>query len=124
MGLIPDPAASRIDPQAVVSQLDFVAVHVYPRTGQQAQSIDLVRRLAALGKPVLVEETYLLAADAPTLEAFILGTRPYAAGWLGFYFGRTPSQLAGSQTFQGQIQRGWLELFQKNAPTLARTPLS
>jgi hypothetical protein len=124
VGLLPDAAASGFEPAAVAPLLDFLSVHVYPSTGREAESIELVRRLAAHGKPVLIEETYLLVGDAPTLERFIVGTRPYAAGWLGFYYGRMPAQLIHPHSLQEGLQQQWLRLFRKYAPTLARGPVS
>ncbi|HEX8855555.1 MAG TPA: cellulase family glycosylhydrolase [Thermoleophilaceae bacterium] len=117
VGLLPDMHMSRFDADAVAPLLDFLAVHVYPQTGRAAESVALVERLAALGKPVLIEETYLLAGDVPTLERFVVGTRPYAAGWLGFYF---PGPPGGPRSIQAALAQEWLRLFQSYTPTRRR----
>jgi Cellulase (glycosyl hydrolase family 5) len=122
LGLLPRPAASGFDPARIAPLLDFLSLHVYPKTGQAPEAIAAVQDLAAHGKPVLIEETYILEGDVPTLERFILGTRLSAAGWLGFYDDRLPMQVAHPRNFNDALQQQWLGLFRKYAPTLARTP--
>jgi hypothetical protein len=119
VGLLPDAVASGFNPDVVAPLLDFLAVHVYPSTGREAESIQLVRELAAHQKPVVIEETYLLQGDVPTLERFILGTRPYAAGWLGFYYDRAPTR---PPSIEERLEQEWLGIFRRYAPTFARTP--
>jgi cellulase (glycosyl hydrolase family 5) len=119
VGMLPDMNASGFHAGAVAPELDFLSVHLYPRTGRAAESIELVKQLSAIGKPVLVEETYPLRADAPTVGRFIVATRPYAAGWLGFYF---PQVLESPRGARSKIAQAWLRLFRTYAPTLARTP--
>jgi len=119
VGLLPDMDVSGFRAAVVAPLLDFLSVHLYPQGGREAESIGVVEQLAALGKPVLVEETYPLAGDLSTIERFILGTRSHAAGWFGFYF---PQLLGGKQTARSKIAHAWLELFRNYAPALARTP--
>src|SRR5581483_7024051 len=66
VGMQSDERASRFPAAAVAPLLDFLSVHVYPRTGHVRESLALVQKLASLGKPVLVEETYLLFGDVAT----------------------------------------------------------
>lgn len=119
VGMVPNMVASGFHAGAVAPQLDFLAVHLYPRSGRAVQSVDVVKQLAATGKPLLVEETYPLWADAPTVERFILATRPYAAGWLGFYL---PQALDRREGAGAEIAHAWLQLFRTLAPALAYTP--
>jgi len=122
VGMQPNQDESRFPAAAVASLLDLLSVHVYPKTGQGQESLALVQGLASLGKPVLVEETYLLYGDTATLEQFILGGRPYADGWLGFYYGPAVADLKHPAALARPLQREWLRLFEKYAPLLRRTP--
>lgn len=122
VGMQPNQAQSRFPASAVARLLDFLSVHVYPRTGQVQESLALVQSLASLGKPVLVEETYLLYGDSATLEQFISGSRQYADGWLGFYYGPAVADLKHPTALARPLQKEWLRLFEKYAPMLRRTP--
>jgi hypothetical protein len=61
-------------PQKVAADLDFVSVHLYPKKGQVKEALDTLAGFA-VGKPVLVEETFPLACSAKELEEFIGGSR-------------------------------------------------
>ena len=47
-------------PQQVAEPLDFVAVHVYPETGQGHGGAGDGQGLLGVGKPVVIEETFPL----------------------------------------------------------------
>jgi hypothetical protein len=42
----------------------------------------------------------------------------HAAGWIGFYWGRTPEELRRSTAISDALTLGWLELFQRKAKGL------
>jgi len=69
----------------------------------------------AIGKPVVIEETFFLKCSAAELDEFIEGSRQYASGWIGFYWGKTPEQLRSSKSIGDALMLGWLELFQRKA---------
>ncbi len=106
-------------PAAVAEPLDFVAVHLYPEEGQLEAALDTLRGFH-VGKPVLVEEMFPLKCSVETLERFIDASRGTAAGWVGFYWGRTPQEYRADSTLAGALALGWLELFQRKAPTLTQ----
>jgi len=117
IGLLPNsvgdsPEASGFDPKTIAPELDFVSVHVYPQKGRVADSMATLSRFA-VGKPVVVEETYPMNCDAVELGQFIEQSRAYACGWLGFYWGQTPQQLQASSQPTDALMLSWLELFQK-----------
>ena len=74
----------------------------------------------AVGKPVLVEETFPLACSPKELEEFIDGSKKHAAGWLGFYWGKPPEELRSSKDIGDALTLGWLELFERKAKVLAK----
>jgi hypothetical protein len=101
-------------PEKVAPDLDFVSVHLYPRKGKVDEALKTLADFA-VGKPVVIEETFLLACSAKELEEFIEGSKKQAAGWIGFYWGKPPEELRRSTTIPDALTLEWLELFQRKA---------
>jgi hypothetical protein len=57
-------------PSKVAGDLDFISVHLYPKAGKAKDALDTLAGFA-VGKPVLVEETFPLARSPKELEEFI-----------------------------------------------------
>jgi hypothetical protein len=106
-------------PEKVAGDLDFVSVHLYPEGGKVKEALQTLEGFA-VGKPVLVEETFPLKCSAQELEEFIDGSKKHAAGWVGFYWGKPPDELRRSQTIADALTLGWLELFEKKARALEK----
>jgi hypothetical protein len=102
-------------PDKVVADLDFVNVHPYPKRGEVAQALDTLRGFA-VGKPVVIEETFPLWCTMPEFEAFMEGSRGVASGWIGFYWGKTPEELRASGTIADALMLGWLDVFERGNP--------
>jgi len=103
-------------PDRIVGDLDFLSVHLYPEEGKGAEAMDTLRGFA-VGKPVVIEETFPLRCPVPEFEAFIEVSREVACGWLGFHWGKTPTELRASGTIADALMLGWLECFGRNRPT-------
>jgi hypothetical protein len=101
-------------PAKVADDLDFVSVHLYPKKGEVDEALKTLAGFA-VGKPVLIEETFPLACSPEELEDFIEGSKKHAAGWIGFYWGKPPEELRRSNTISDALTLGWLELFQRKA---------
>jgi hypothetical protein len=102
-------------PEAVAPELDFVSVHIYPEQGKADEAVQVLKKFA-VGKPVVVEETFPLHCDVETLRQFMERGRPIAGGWVGHYFGQSPEELdalkqRGTITAGQEITRQWLMLF-------------
>ena len=106
-------------PDEVADDLDFVSVHLYPEKGKVGEALQTLAGFAA-GKPVLIEETFPLKCSVQELEDFIEGSKPHAAGWIGFYWGKPPEELRRSKEVGDALTLGWLELFQRKAKALER----
>jgi hypothetical protein len=106
-------------PTKIADDLDFVAVHLYPKKGKIDEALKTLAGFS-VGKPVLVEETFPLACSPKELEEFIEGSKKHAAGWIGFYWGKTPDELRRSNTISDALTLGWLELFEKKAKALEK----
>ncbi len=105
-------------PEKVADELDFLAVHLYPEKGKVEEAIETLKGFAAVGKPVVIEEIFPLKCGAEELGDFIDRSRQYAAGWIGFYWGKTPDELRPAKTISEAITLSWLELFQQKTPQI------
>jgi hypothetical protein len=100
-------------PEKVSEKLDFVCVHIYPEAGKLDEAAKTLKGFA-VGKPVVVEETYPLKCAPKELETFI--EKADAAGWISFYWGTPPDKLRQSKEPKDAVLLDWLERFQKRAP--------
>ena len=105
-------------PDKIADKLDFIAMHIYPESGRLPEALTTVRGFAEVGKPVVIEEIFPLKCTARELGAFIDNSRSHAAGWIGFYWGRTPGEYRPPKTISDAMTLGWLELFQKKTPEI------
>lgn len=101
-------------PQEIAGDLDFVCVHLYPQAGKIDEALDVLAGFA-VGKPVVIEETFLLKCSPQELEEFLDRSKQHAAGWIGFYWGQTPDELRNAKTIGEALTLQWLELFQRKA---------
>jgi len=106
-------------PVQMVNDLDFLSVHLYPESGKVSQALDTLAGFA-VGKPVLIEETFPLRCTPQELETFIDKSKRHAAGWVGFYWGHSLEALRQSKSVADAMTLGWLELFQRKAKAVSR----
>ena len=104
-------------PERIAADLDFMSVHVYPERGKVDEALSTLKGFA-VGKPVVVEETFPLSCSAEELEAFLDRSRDVASGWIGFYWGRTPEECRRDGTISGAITAAWLDLFVRKTAVL------
>ena len=102
-------------PGRVAGDLDFLCVHIYPQRGKVDAALETLRGFA-VGKPVVIEETFPLKCSIDELRDFFDRSRPHAAGWIGFYWGKTLAECRRGSTIGDAITADWLELFQKGPP--------
>ena len=120
VGLLPDSLGtggglSGFAPRAVAAKLDFICVHIYPKTGKLEEDLKTLKGFQ-VGKPVVIEEMFPLACSTADLGEFIGRSKPYAAGWVGFYWGQTPAELSKSTSIGDALMAAWLKLFQEMKP--------
>jgi hypothetical protein len=106
-------------PEKIAPEVDFISVHIYPEKEKPAEAIAGLKKFA-VGKPVVVEETFPLACGIDELETFI-DHSPQATGWLGHYDGRSIDDLmrlrdSGKITIAQAMYLDWLRLFERLAP--------
>jgi hypothetical protein len=115
VGLLPNAKDVGFPPKEVAGGLDFLCVHMYPNRAKLAEDLKTVESFA-VGKPLIVEETFPLGCSAEELGKFMEQTRGQVTGWIGFYWGKTPAQLRESKDMGDALMLAWLELFQKAKP--------
>ncbi|HVK15023.1 MAG TPA: hypothetical protein VM597_40160 [Gemmataceae bacterium] len=94
------------------------AVHLYPEAGKLDAAAETLKGFA-VGKPVIVEETFPLKCSPKDLDEFIARSGKDAAGWISFYWGATPAELQETKTIAAAITREWLELMETRGKELA-----
>lgn len=104
-------------PQQVAGDLDFLCVHVYPERGKIEQARETLKGFA-IGKPVVVEETFPLKCGGDELERFIDDSKQDAAGWISFYWGKPREELRRSGTIADGMVLDWLNRFEKRAKAM------
>jgi hypothetical protein len=109
-------------PREVAPELDFLSVHLYPEAGKLAEALGTLRGFA-VGKPILVEETFPLRCPLWEFRSFLRQSRAVADGWVGFYWGATPEDCRRSTQLRDQFVLAWLELFAEERPDRAGTTL-
>jgi hypothetical protein len=115
---------SGFDPHKCTKELDFISVHVYPEKKKPAEAMECVREFA-VGKPVVIEETFPLSCDAAQLEKFLYDSRDYATGWIGHYDGESLRELDALQrrhklAMKQAFYRSWMQTFVKLRPEFAQ----
>jgi len=68
--------------------LDFVSIHVYPKSAKIKEEIDELSAYE-IGKPLVVEEFFPLACNMDELKAFMDLADDKIDGWISHYFGHT-----------------------------------
>ena len=107
-------------PEKVAPELDYLSVHIYPDTTKPGEAIECLKHFA-VGKPVVIEETFPLSCGVAELEDFLRQSREFACGWVGHYDGQTPTELdaserAGHLTLAQATYREWMRLFVRLKP--------
>jgi hypothetical protein len=106
-------------PDKVADDLDFLCVHLYPHAGKVEEALETLHGFA-IGKPVVIEETFPLHAPLGEFEKFIDGSTRDAAGWIGFYWGKTPAECRKSGTIVDAIVADWLDYFVRKGPAIKK----
>lgn len=118
VGLLPwrptDDPESGFAPKTVAPEVDFLCVHIYPESPKLQESSDILKAFA-VGKPVVIEETFPMHCTVEELREFLTKSEKDAAGWIGFYWGKTIQECGASGTFADAVMLAWLEMFRQEA---------
>jgi hypothetical protein len=143
VGCLPTLTCAGLTATDMAGLLDYLSIHIYPKdctapappppdpcvghvnqrsveqgTNQPLKhELDLLQNYAAAGDPIVVEETFP-PDDSPLIRDFILGSRPYATGWLGAWGHRTLSQEIADPD-RPPLTDVWGRTFQRLTKTVA-----
>lgn len=96
-------------------ELDYLSVHLYPAKGKASGAIDLLKVLSA-GKPVVIEEMFPLRCPMEEFRGFVRESRAHAAGWIGFYWGKSLEEYRRSVAPVDRLMAEWLDFFRAGPP--------
>ncbi|MDB5346450.1 MAG: ugpQ 2 [Schlesneria sp.] len=102
-------------PSKVVKHVDFLCVHLYPESGKLKEAAETLVGFA-VGKLVIVEETFPLKCSTEELATFIKDSGTTSCGWISFYWGKPVHELRKSTEIRDAILLQWLEKFSELAP--------
>lgn len=74
-------------PKEIAPYVDFLSVHIYPKTKQPDEAARALQECDA-GKALVIEETFPLECSVAELEDFLRSSRGIASGWVWHYDGR------------------------------------
>lgn len=103
---------SGFTPGAIKEHVDFLCVHLYPESGKLDVAQETLAGFA-VGKPVVIEETFPLKCSTSELSDFIRDSRKSACGWISFYWGESLEELRKSKEMRDALVMQWLDEFQK-----------
>lgn len=105
----PEEAAG-FGPARIAPELDFLALHVYPKKGKVNEALATLARCRAV-KPVIIEEVFPLGISLPEMKIFLDRSRESASGWISHFWGQTPEELRTSTAVKDRKIAQWLEMF-------------
>ena len=106
---------SGFDPHVLAGEVDFISVHLYPEAKKVDADIETLRGFA-VGKPIVIEETFPLKCSREEFARFLRESKSHASGWIGFYWGRTLAECRKSREIADAMMASWLEIFQVGIP--------
>ena len=90
-----------------------MSVHIYPESGKLDEAIDTLKGFA-VGKPVLIEETFPLKCSPRELDQFMTQAKHLKAGWVGFYWGKAIDECPKPARFLTPLRRGGWSCSRRN----------
>jgi len=101
-------------PAEIASEVDFLAVHVYPASGKVDVALESLARYRQ-GKPVVVEEFPLNCTPVEYAD-FLRRSRGIASGWFAHFWSLTPEDLKGQTDAASGLMLESLTIFQTLNP--------
>lgn len=98
--------------------LDFVSIHVYPKSGKIDDNAEAIG-VYDIGKPLVIEEFFPLGCNMEELKTFMDRTGGKVDGWISHYFGNTVEEHRAGAEPGGAAVASFLEFWRKKAPAKA-----
>lgn len=111
-------------PRDISPFVDFISIHLYPKT-RLPEEARIGLQECAVGKPVVIEETFALDCTTPELEQFLIESQSIACGWIWHYDGITLAEYdaldqSGKLAIPQSVWRDNLQSFQRLRPVLTK----
>jgi glutamate racemase len=103
-------------PEKVTQNLDFLAIHLYPKTGKIDEALATLKGFQ-IGKPVIIEETFPLGCSLEDMEAFMDQAGDDADGWVSFFWGKMPDEYSSPTSIGEAVTSQWLTKFSERIKT-------
>ncbi len=107
----PGKLTSGFAPARIAEELDFLSLHIYPKKGELGEAASIVQEFAAIGKPLVIEESFPLKCDTDEMIAFVEDVWPDVQGWISFYWGKTLKEYEAGSTIGDAVMSQWLTGF-------------
>lgn len=101
---------SGFDPTKVTEKLDFLAVHLYPKSGKVSEAIETLKGFQ-VGKPIIIEETFPLSCSMQEMSDFMKQADDISSGWISFFWGKMPDEYDPKASIGDAITSEWLRTF-------------
>ncbi len=98
--------------------LDFVSIHVYPKSGNLSNELEALKAYA-VGKPIIIEEIFPLECSIKELDQFIDSARSDVVGWVSHYFGHSIEEHRQGAGPAGALVAEFLEYWSRKYRDLA-----
>ncbi len=101
----------------VARHLDFVSIHLYPKSGELEKALKALA-VYRIGKPLVIEEMFPLECSLEELDQFVVQSEKLVSGWIGFYWGKTAAEYEATKDPKPAdgLLAAWIRYFQKQAP--------
>ncbi len=108
-------------PETVAENLDFLAVHIYPKAGKVDEALQTLAGFQ-IGKPVIIEETFPLGCSVEDLEDFMDCSGDQADGWVSFFWGKLPEEYSAKASIADAITSQWIARFSERMKRQKESP--
>ena len=124
VGMLPTVAGwghmSGFIPADLKDDLDYISVHIYPVSGKPDDAIERTTTFA-VGKPLVIEETFALSCNREELAGYLTRSAPTAHGWMMHYDGQAIEELTALEktkdwSIAKALWKASLEEFRKGPP--------
>lgn len=95
-----------------LAHLDFVSIHMYPKSGEIDQAV-AATKVYDLGKPLVVEEVFAMNCSLDELDEYIAKSTPPVDGYIAHYFGYTIAEHNQGAEPAGPLVAKFLEYWRE-----------
>lgn len=104
----------------VGDSLDFVSVHLYPKSKKLDDDL-VALRVYEIGKPLVIEEIFPLGCSAEEANMFIDRSASHCDGWMSFYWGKTIAEYETGNDIKSALLAKWLKYFRAKGSEVLNT---